>query len=104
MSCLRRDEAFSICNSSAKASSSAGVFRFSSWRFIEFFVVSGQGSPVFGALARTESGRLQGNLGMTGRYEETGVRRVGSLTECRYASQTRLQGLGSTSCGDYRVK
>ena len=40
MSCLRRLLAFSICSCSAKASRSAGVLRFSSWRFI---VLSGVG-------------------------------------------------------------
>src|SRR4051812_5286708 len=34
MSCLRRVLAFSICNSSANANSSAGVLHFNSWRFI----------------------------------------------------------------------
>src|SRR5437764_8429401 len=43
MSCLRSDEAFSISSSSAKANGSAGVFRFSSWRFIWFYVVRGAG-------------------------------------------------------------
>src|SRR5689334_22461839 len=34
-SCLRSEDAFSICSSSAKASSSDGVFRLSSLRFME---------------------------------------------------------------------
>src|SRR5262245_10130379 len=37
MSCLRSADALSICSSSAKLRSSAGVLRLSSWRFIGGF-------------------------------------------------------------------
>jgi hypothetical protein len=48
MSCLRSDEAFSICSSSANANNSAGDFRLSSWRFIEDKALRQRAGPELG--------------------------------------------------------
>src|SRR5437763_14348051 len=96
MSCLRKDEAFSICSSSANASNSAGVLRLSSWRFIGFRVVVGAESPVFGGLAGTESGRREG-WRLAGRCEEkpTGGM-TGPLPTPDTEVKHELQGVGFT--------
>src|SRR6476661_3270519 len=95
MSCLRRDDAFSICSSSAKASSSAGVFRLSSWRFMDVRVaLRDDGSSAGGLRGQNPAaaGRLRGLSEKCERKPAGGY--DGSLTERRYASQTRLQELG----------
>ncbi len=69
MSCLRSEEAFSICSSSAKANSSAGVFRFNSWRFIDLCVSREKG---LGARGRGVLGPASG--GLPGRSPAAGKR------------------------------
>src|SRR4029077_19674235 len=98
MSCLRSEEAFSICSSSAKAKSSAGVFRFSSWRFMDLCIARGREEIWTGLwkVARTEPGgrdRISEYIGKCERKPAGGVAvplPTGDMQGCRY-----YKGLGS---------